>query len=156
MRHVKGSHIVVPRVHPEEHAYILQNADKRIVFVIPYQDHYSLIGTTDIPVDEYEHPAISEDEIDYLLELVNSYLGEAADPRRRRVDLQRRAAAVRRRVQPIPSAVTRDYVFKVDALDGEPGPEPRAGAVDLRRQDHDLPQAGRSMRSRSWRRTFPA
>src|SRR5262249_12571510 len=44
VRHVKGSHIVVPRVHPESHAYILQNADNRIVFVIPFQDRYSLIG----------------------------------------------------------------------------------------------------------------
>ena len=51
VRHVKGSHIVVPRVHGEEHAYILQNADNRIVFVIPYQEHYSLIGTTDVPVE---------------------------------------------------------------------------------------------------------
>ena len=56
MRHVKGSHIVVPRVHSGSHAYILQNADKRIVFVIPYQEEFSLIGTTDIAVDEYEHP----------------------------------------------------------------------------------------------------
>ena len=48
VRHVKGSHIVVPRVHTEAHAYILQNADNRIVFVIPYHDRYSLIGTTDV------------------------------------------------------------------------------------------------------------
>ena len=53
VRHVKGSHIVVPRVHPEAHAYILQNADNRIVFVIPFQDRYSLIGTTDVAVDDY-------------------------------------------------------------------------------------------------------
>ncbi|HMA32110.1 MAG TPA: glycerol-3-phosphate dehydrogenase, partial [Casimicrobiaceae bacterium] len=45
VRHVKGSHIVVPRVHAEDHAYILQSADQRIVFVIPYEDRYSLIGT---------------------------------------------------------------------------------------------------------------
>ena len=76
VRHIKGSHIVVPRVHPEEHAYILQNADKRIVFVIPYHDDYSLIGTTDIPVDAYEQPAIRDEEIDYLLELANSYLAK--------------------------------------------------------------------------------
>ena len=56
VRHVKGSHIVVPRVQPEEHAYILQNADNRIVFVIPYQERYSLIGTTDVPVDDYDAP----------------------------------------------------------------------------------------------------
>ena len=121
VRHVKGSHIVVPRVHPEEHAYILQNADKRIGFVIPYQDHYTLIGTTDVPVDEYERPAISEDEIDYLLELVNSYLATPLT----RADVVWSYSGVR----PLyddgssdPAAVTRDYVFKVDALDGEPGP----------------------------------
>jgi D-erythritol 1-phosphate dehydrogenase len=122
VRHVKGSHIVVPRVHPEEHAYILQNADKRIVFVIPYQEHYSLIGTTDIPVDEYEHPAISDDEIDYLLQLVDPYLAKALT----RADVVWSYSGVR----PLhddgsanPAAVTRDYVFKIDALDGEPGPE---------------------------------
>jgi len=120
VRHVKGSHIVVPRVHPEEHAYILQNADKRIGFVIPYQDHYTLIGTTDIPVDEYERPKISEDEIDYLLELVNSYLATPLT----RADVVWSYSGVR----PLhddgssdPAAVTRDYVFKVDALNGEPG-----------------------------------
>ena len=43
----EGSHIIVPRVHEGAHAYILQNADKRIVFVIPYQERYTLIGTTD-------------------------------------------------------------------------------------------------------------
>ena len=60
VRHVKGSHIVVPRIHPEPHAYILQNSDHRIVFVIPYQHEFSLIGTTDITVEEYEHPANHE------------------------------------------------------------------------------------------------
>ena len=120
VRHVKGSHIVVPRVHPEEHAYILQNIDKRIAFIIPYQEHYSLIGTTDVPVDEYEHPAISADEIDYLLQLVNSYLAKPLT----RADVVWSFSGVR----PLhddgssdPAAVTRDYVFKVDALEGEPG-----------------------------------
>src|SRR6187397_1852515 len=60
VRHVTDSHIVVPRVHAEPHAYILQNADNRIVFIIPYHDHYSLIGTTDIQVDAFEHPHISD------------------------------------------------------------------------------------------------
>jgi glycerol-3-phosphate dehydrogenase len=121
VRHVKGSHIVVPRVHQEEHAYILQNADKRIVFVIPYQDHYTLIGTTDVPVEAFEHPEISEDEIRYLLELANTYLAKPLT----REDVVWSFSGVR----PLyddgtsdPSAVTRDYVFKVDALEGEPGP----------------------------------
>ena len=84
----------------EDHAYILQNADKRIVFVIPFEDRYSLIGTTDVPVDEFETPEISDDEIDYLLELANTYLAQPLTRGRRRVDLQRRAAALRRRRSP--------------------------------------------------------
>ncbi len=116
VRHVKGSHIVVPRVHNEAHAYILQNADQRIVFVIPYQDRYSLIGTTDVPVDGYDDPRISDDEIDYLLALANDYLAQPLA----RSDIVWTYSGVR----PLyddgsadPSAVTRDYVLKIDALD---------------------------------------
>jgi glycerol-3-phosphate dehydrogenase len=122
VRHVKGSHIVVPRVHQEEHAYILQNSDNRIVFVIPYQERYSLIGTTDVPVDEYDVPRISDAEIDYLIDLANAYLAKPLT----RGDVAWTYAGVR----PLyddgasdPSAITRDYVLKVDALDGPPGPD---------------------------------
>jgi glycerol-3-phosphate dehydrogenase len=115
VRHVKGSHIVVPRVHEGEHAYILQNADQRIVFVIPFLERYSLIGTTDVPVDDYEHPQISTEEIDYLLALVNTYL---ARPLARR-DIAWTYSGVR----PLyddgsddPSSITRDYVLKLDAV----------------------------------------
>jgi glycerol-3-phosphate dehydrogenase len=117
IRHIKGSHIVVPRVHDGAHAYILQNADNRIVFVIPYQDRYSLIGTTDIAVDAYERPAISDQEIDYLLDLANTYLAQPLA----RSDVVWTYSGVR----PLyddgsadPSSVTRDYVFKLDAEDG--------------------------------------
>ncbi len=116
VRHVKGSHIVVPRVHAEEHAYILQNSDKRIVFVIPYQDRYSLIGTTDVPVDDYEQPRISDEETGYLIALANAYLEKPIS----RADVVWSYSGVR----PLyddgtsdPSAITRDYVLKVDALD---------------------------------------
>ncbi len=122
VRHVKGSHIVVPRVHTEAHAYILQNVDNRIVFVIPYQEAYSLIGTTDVPVEAYAHPEISDDEVDYLLELANTYLEKPLS----RADIVWTYSGVR----PLyddgsddPSAVTRDYVLKVDAMPGEPGPD---------------------------------
>jgi glycerol-3-phosphate dehydrogenase len=121
VRHVKGSHIVVPRVHPEEHAYILQNADSRIVFVIPYQEKFSLIGTTDVPVDDYTHPAITAEEADYLLGLANGYLERPLA----REDIVWTYSGVR----PLyddgssnPSEVTRDYVLKVDAMPGAPGP----------------------------------
>ena len=121
VRHVKGSHIVVPRVHREPHAYILQNADNRIVFVIPYQERYSLIGTTDVAVDGYEDPAISDDEIDYLLSLANGYLATPLS----RSDIVWTYSGVR----PLyddgstdPSAITRDYVLKVDAGSGGRAP----------------------------------
>jgi glycerol-3-phosphate dehydrogenase len=113
VRHVKGSHIVVPRVHEESHAYILQNADKRIVFIIPYEERYSLIGTTDIAVDAYEAPRIDPAEIEYLLDLANSYLARSLD----RNEIVWTYSGVR----PLyddgsadPSEITRDYVLEVD------------------------------------------
>ena len=121
IRHIKGSHIIVPRVHEGTHAYILQNADKRIVFIIPYQDRYSLIGTTDIAVDAYESPAISKPEVDYLLDLANTYLAQPLTPS----DVVWTYSGVR----PLyddgsvdPSEVTRDYVFKLDNEDGKGAP----------------------------------
>ena len=113
VRHVKGSHIVVPRLHAEAHAYILQNSDHRIVFIIPYEDAFSLIGTTDIPVDEFEAPTISRDEIDYLCGIANAYLVRPITA----TDVVWSYSGVR----PLyddgsadPSAVTRDYVLKLD------------------------------------------
>ena len=121
VRHVKGSHIVVPRVHDQDHAYILQNADRRIVFVIPYQHDYSLIGTTDVVVSEYEHPQISPDETDYLLELVNRYLASPLS----REDVVWSYSGVRPLYddgESDPAAITRDYVLKVDAAPGDVAP----------------------------------
>jgi glycerol-3-phosphate dehydrogenase len=118
VRHVKGSHIVVPRVHAEPHAYILQNSDQRIIFVIPYQGEFSLIGTTDITVEEYDRPKITGDEIEYLCGIANAYLAKPIAPD----DVVWSYSGVR----PLyddgsadPAAVTRDYVLKLDAPDGE-------------------------------------
>ena len=52
VRLVKGSHIVVPRIHDRRHAYILQNPDRRVIFMIPYEREFTLIGTTDVAVDD--------------------------------------------------------------------------------------------------------
>jgi len=74
IRLVKGSHIVVPRVHEEEQAYMLQNADERIVFVIPFEDKYSLIGTTDIEYNgDPSKVKISDEEVNYLIAITNDY-----------------------------------------------------------------------------------
>jgi glycerol-3-phosphate dehydrogenase len=116
VRHVKGSHIVVPRVHAEDHAYILQNADKRIVFVIPFADKYSLIGTTDVPVSEFEHPEISGTEVEYLLKLANTYLEKPLS----KADVVWTFSGIRPLYddgQSDPSAITRDYVLKQDGAE---------------------------------------
>jgi glycerol-3-phosphate dehydrogenase len=68
-RLVKGSHIVVPRLYAGDHAFLIQNFDGRIVFAIPFEDTFTMIGTTelwwDAPVGK---PAISGEEIAYLLD----------------------------------------------------------------------------------------
>jgi D-erythritol 1-phosphate dehydrogenase len=118
VRLVKGSHIVVPKVHSQKHAWILQNPDKRVAFVIPYQEKFSLIGTTDVPVPDIEGARdITPEEIDYLVGAVNRYLAKPIS----RADVVWSYAGVR----PLyddgtadPSAVTRDYVFKLDHARG--------------------------------------
>ncbi|OLQ85894.1 glycerol-3-phosphate dehydrogenase [Vibrio panuliri] len=74
MQLIKGSHLIVNQLYQGDEAYILQNSDKRVVFVIPYLDRFSMIGTTDIPYqgDPYKAKA-SQDEIDYLLDVCNQH-----------------------------------------------------------------------------------
>ena len=75
VRLVKGSHIVVPKVHSLGHSYILQNEDKRVTFVIPFEGKFSLIGTTDVPVERVEDATgITAAETGYLIRAANRYL----------------------------------------------------------------------------------
>ena len=99
LRLVKGSHIVVPKLFEHDHAYIFQNPDKRIIFAIPYEGDFTLIGTTDVE----HHGAIGAaridaDEIAYLCEQASRYFERAVHAGRRGVELLRRAPAARRRV----------------------------------------------------------
>lgn len=74
IRMVKGSHIVVPRLNQGTEAYILQNEDERIVFVIPYEDEFSLVGTTDVDYEgDPKKAKISPEETSYLLGIVNAH-----------------------------------------------------------------------------------
>lgn len=74
LRLVKGSHIVVPRLYEGDQAYILQNDDHRVVFVIPYENGLSLVGTTEIIfTGEPDTAAIDPTEMDYLCVAVNRY-----------------------------------------------------------------------------------
>jgi glycerol-3-phosphate dehydrogenase len=117
---VKGSHIVVPRVHEGEHAYILQNTDRRIVFIIPYLDRWSLIGTTDVAVDDPSGPwAITPEETRYLLDAANRYLARPLAE----ADIVWSYAGIR----PLyddgkgdPAAITRDYTLVIDDREGAP------------------------------------
>jgi glycerol-3-phosphate dehydrogenase len=112
---VKGSHIVVPKLYEASHAFILQNDDRRVVFMIPYETQYTLIGTTDVTPDGGSSvPRASVEEIDYLCRAVNRYLALPLAPR----DVAWSYAGIR----PLyddgsadPSAVTRDYTLRLDA-----------------------------------------
>jgi len=114
-RLIKGSHIVVPRLFDGEHAYMLQNPDRRIVFAIPYEDRFTLVGTTDVAWDSPPGPAqIDPAEVDYLCQSLNRYF----DRQTTAADVAWSYAGVR----PLfddkagsASAVTRDYVLEVDA-----------------------------------------
>jgi glycerol-3-phosphate dehydrogenase len=120
VRLVKGSHIVVPRLYEGEHAYMLQNPDRRIVFAIPYEHDFTLVGTTDLLFEGAPgNPTISDDEIDYLLETLARWFKRPAE----RADIVWTYSGVR----PLfddgsqnVSAMTRDYAFDLDAEDGAP------------------------------------
>ncbi len=115
IRLVKGSHIIVPKIHNEPEAYILQNEDNRIVFVIPYEDNFSLVGTTD--VEHKGDPAsvnISDKEIDYLIDVINEHFSHKTNKR----DVVNSYSGVRPLLDDesdSPEAVTRDYTFEIDA-----------------------------------------
>lgn len=81
VRLVKGSHIVVPRLYSGEHAFMLQNPDGRIVFTIPYQEEFTLVGTTDVPFSgDATQVSISPEEVLYLCNSVNSYFRKSIAP----------------------------------------------------------------------------
>ena len=70
---VQGSHVVTNKLYEGNHAYILQQPDRRIVFIIPYLDEYSLIGTTELEVNSPHNPQMTSEEQNYLLDCVNNF-----------------------------------------------------------------------------------
>ncbi len=113
-RLIKGSHIVVPRIHAGPEAYILQNTDRRVIFIIPYEDAFSLIGTTDIAFEgDPSQVAISGAETDYLCAAVSRYLKRPVAP----ADVVHSFSGVRPLYDDAAanaSAVTRDYVLDLE------------------------------------------
>ncbi|RTL87332.1 MAG: glycerol-3-phosphate dehydrogenase [Hyphomicrobiales bacterium] len=120
VRLVKGSHLVTRKLYEGAQAYILQNPDGRIVFVIPYEGDFTLVGTTDVPYDGPPGSVeISAAETDYLLAAVNHFLRRPLS----RDDVVWSYSGLR----PLyddgaldASVVTRDYAFDLDAPVGSP------------------------------------
>jgi glycerol-3-phosphate dehydrogenase len=113
LRLVKGSHIVVKRLFEHDHAYIFQNPDKRIIFAIPYQQEFTLIGTTDIEIsgDDPGAARIDQGEIDYLCTQASRYFEKPVTP----ADVVWTYSGVRPLLDDAsgdPSAVTRDYMLE--------------------------------------------
>jgi glycerol-3-phosphate dehydrogenase len=118
-RLVKGSHIVVPRLFAHRFAYIFQNEDRRVVFAIPFQHDFTLIGTTD--VDFHDDPAavsIDPQEVSYLCALANRYFRRPVSP----ADVVWSFAGVRPLLadeSSDPMSVTREYALE---LERDPAP----------------------------------
>lgn len=112
-RLVKGSHIVVPRMYVGDHAYMLQNPDGRIVFAIPFEGDYTLIGTTDVPyTDDPANVTISAEEIDYLCRTIAQHFHQPPQPS----DVRWTFAGVRQLFDDHAqnaSKVTRDYTLEL-------------------------------------------
>lgn len=117
VRLIKGSHIVVPRLYAGNHGWLLQNDDHRVIFMLPFEDDYTLIGTTEVKVEQAATavpPTASAGEIDYLCHAVGRFFRHAPQP----ADVVWSYAGLR----PLfddghgdPAAVTRDYTFLLDA-----------------------------------------
>ena len=124
VRLVKGSHLVTRKFWDGNQAYLLQNTDKRVIFVNPYEGDLALIGTTDIPVEgQPEDAAIEPAETEYLLGVLARYFADPPGP----ADIVHSFSGVRPLYDDSaenPSAVTRDYVFDVEpkAPGGERAP----------------------------------
>jgi glycerol-3-phosphate dehydrogenase len=118
VRLVKGSHVVVPRLYEGAQAYTLQSSDGRVVFTLPYEGGFTLIGTTDAPYEgDPSKVAVSAEETEYLLGVIGDYFERRLAPS----DVVWSYAGVR----PLhddgkanASAVTRDYMFDLDAGPG--------------------------------------
>jgi glycerol-3-phosphate dehydrogenase len=115
VRLVKGSHIVVPKRYDHDYAYIFQAPDRRIIFALPYERDYTLIGTTDVE----HHGArgavvIDRAEIDYLCSMASRYFQDPVRP----ADVVWTYSGLRPLLEDEaddPSSVTRDYTFELDA-----------------------------------------
>lgn len=120
VRLVQGSHIVVRKKFSDPRAYFFQNPDNRIIFAIPYEGDFTLIGTTDQDyTGDPKDVRISAQEVDYLCNAASEYFQEPV----RSEDIVWSYSGVRPLYDDGASKAqeaTRDYVLKVEGQDGEP------------------------------------
>lgn len=120
IRLVKGSHIVVPKLYEGDHSYLLQQPDERIVFTIPYEQNYTLIGTTDVPFEgDSSAVSISDEEVTYLCDAVKRSFKNSIEA----IDIVWSYSGVRSLLDDgnvNSSKVTRDYKLYVDERLGPP------------------------------------
>ena len=119
VRLVRGSHIVVPKMFDHDGCYIFQNSDGRILFAIPYEDSFTLVGTTDVDhIGDSNDIRISDDEVDYLCRSVSAYFKQPLE----RSDIVWTYSAVRPLIddgKAQAQAATRDYHIQADAGPGQ-------------------------------------
>ncbi|ATQ68336.1 MULTISPECIES: glycerol-3-phosphate dehydrogenase [Methylosinus] len=134
VRLVKGSHIVTRRLYAGDHAYLLQRPDKRIVFAIPFETDFTLIGTTDVPFSGAPGPvAIDAEETDYLLDSIRHFF---------RVEIGRGDVVWSYSgLRPLfddgalkASVVTRDYAFDLARAEGAPALSVFGGKITTARR----------------------
>lgn len=115
LRLIKGSHIVVPKLYEHSCAYLFQHPDGRVVFAIPYEGDFTLVGTTDTEFHgEPDEVSIGVDEKAYLCQLANRYFRRQLAPE----DVVWSYSGVRPLLEDDagnPAAATRDYFLERDA-----------------------------------------
>ena len=118
IRLVKGSHIIINKLYNEDVAFTLQNDDKRIVFVIPYNEKFSLIGTTEVEVNSPDENKIDDFEISYLIDCVNKYFIKQISKN----DIIDTYSGIRPLIEDFKEAtkVTRDYIFDLNTINKLP------------------------------------
>jgi len=160
VRLVKGSHIVVPRIHERRHAFILQNPDRRIVFLIPYERNFTLIGTTEVPVDATilsagSEPRASDEEIAYLCRAASRYTRVPIQPSNV-VWSYSGVRALYDDGSTNPSTVTRDYHLMVDSGPGQaPMVSVFGGKITTYRKLAERVLAALQVSERPWTHTEP-
>ncbi len=114
IRLVRGSHIVVPKLCEHDKCYFFQGTDGRIIFAIPYEYEFTLIGTTDADHDGIEtKPTCSDTERNYLVDFASQYFAKEISPK----DVVWSYSGVRPLYDDgteTASAATRDYVLKLE------------------------------------------